>query len=1493
MGKSFRQLFASIILIFFTWNSVFAWNIDSNDKWAWWSQMGWINFWTSTWNVDVTSSSITWYAWSTMYGWINLAPTMAWVTNTCDGELAWYAWSGMFGYISFSGATIDGNGYFQWQATTPSNGNIVFRGTNFRLKTSWVPTCDSTSLLHISAPLTGALLTDNTPTVSWTWATPGSQVIITWPNLQTCTAIAGGGGNWTCDISPLLAEWINKISATEVLSNGNALPSKVISVIVDSQSPLAPTIIDVDWDTSSLYYTNDTTPSVTGTGEINSVITLTTSTGVLLWTGLVDGSGNWTISPSKTLPEWSNQLNVTSTDITWNVSPITQVDIIIDTILPNTPTIANPTNGLLTNDNTPIINGTGEPWTAFVIKDATWSIIWTWIVDGGGNYSFTPTISLPDGSNTLNVTLVDASWNESTAATTIFTVDTLAPTPLTIITPINTSVTNDNTPILTGSWEANTIFEVRDGSANFLWTGTVDVSGNYIFTPISALPEWLNTYSVTLSDGVNTTWPITSTFTIDTVAPWVPVLQTVWWDSTSPYATNDSTPTIVWIWEVWAVVSIISSTWVVLWTGTVDGSGSWSIIPTNPLAEWINNLTIQQIDVAWNISLGVPFSVNIDSIAPLTPTIVSAGWDIISPYGTNDSIPTLTGTGTSWDIITIKNSIGTVLWTGIIDWSGNWSVDLNPALPDGTHILDITETDSFGNISPVRTINLAVDTVAPNVPVVTSAGWDTTAPYVSNDNTPAILWTGEVWAVVSILSSTWMILWTWTVQSDGSWNISPISALPEWTNNLIVHQTDVAGNTSSDVPVSIDIDSIAPVAPTVLTIWWDSMSPYATNDTTPTITGTWVTWDIISVLDSTGTLLWTGMVDGSGNWSIITSPAFTDGTYVLSITETDSFGNVSPSNSANIVIDTITPLSPVLSTVWWDSTSPYITNDTTPLITWTGEINSVIILTTSTGIVLWTGLVDGSGNWSIILANPLSEWIQTLSATSKDAAWNTSSITNIPFTVNISIPSTPTITAVTNDTLSPYITNDSTPTITGTGTPNTQFIIKNTSWVVLWTGLIDGSGNFTFTLSSSLSDWIHNLIIISKNEAGSVSGTTALPITIDTIAPVIPSLLTPSSSNGEAVSSFPTVSWIWEVGAIITVTSWTWLILGITVVDGNGTWSLIPSTSLPIWLNSLLAYQTDAAWNISPITSRYFEVSNISNWSSSSGWGGGWAWNGNTKISDKWTFSTNLAILAPNNITSSPTQSQNDSQSDKNSSTNTSWSNSNNSDSSNQPNNSERPMTKTIDGLKKSYILKNDFRSCQVIDNLNDTSYLPDYPTKFKDLSQTSFVDDIIQMEKVWIIDGNSETLFQPTRSITRAEFLKILLKSHCYEYQNQDTSFVEFTDLEKDSWQSKVTKKAFSLGIIDGDIDNNWKKIFRPNDRVSKAEAIKMLINMWLLQIGEAYKTSYSDVYKTWYEKYVADGEYLGIVNAENDSYVYNPDSFTVRDEMIHMTMKLLRLYR
>ena len=130
-------------------------NIDAVDKWAWGTNVGWINFRPTHGGVTVYDDHLEGYAWGENIGWIRLgthtggsphtyANTAAdnyGVNNDGNGNLSGYAWGTNVGWINFNpthgGVTIDlANGRFDGYAWGENVGWIHFKGPGYNVAVS-------------------------------------------------------------------------------------------------------------------------------------------------------------------------------------------------------------------------------------------------------------------------------------------------------------------------------------------------------------------------------------------------------------------------------------------------------------------------------------------------------------------------------------------------------------------------------------------------------------------------------------------------------------------------------------------------------------------------------------------------------------------------------------------------------------------------------------------------------------------------------------------------------------------------------------------------------------------------------------------------------------------------------------------------------------------------------------------------------------------------------------------------------------------------------------------------------------------------------------------------------------------------------------------------------------------------------------------------------------------------------------------------------------
>ena len=107
---SFGLAVAAVALLLPLTSLAAAGSIDSANKYAWGSGIGWVNFNPMNGNVSVSDAGLSGSAWSENYGWINLNPTASGVKNDGTGLLSGYAWGENTGYIDFSGVRINTQG---------------------------------------------------------------------------------------------------------------------------------------------------------------------------------------------------------------------------------------------------------------------------------------------------------------------------------------------------------------------------------------------------------------------------------------------------------------------------------------------------------------------------------------------------------------------------------------------------------------------------------------------------------------------------------------------------------------------------------------------------------------------------------------------------------------------------------------------------------------------------------------------------------------------------------------------------------------------------------------------------------------------------------------------------------------------------------------------------------------------------------------------------------------------------------------------------------------------------------------------------------------------------------------------------------------------------------------------------------------------------------------------------------------------------------------
>ena len=172
----------------------------------------------------------------------------------------------------------------------------------------------------------------------------------------------------------------------------------------------------------------------------------------------------------------------------------------------------------------------------------------------------------------------------------------------------------------------------------------------------------------------------------------------------------------------------------------------------------------------------------------------------------------------------------------------------------------------------------------------------------------------------------------------------------------------------------------------------------------------------------------------------------------------------------------------------------------------------------------------------------------------------------------------------------------------------------------------------------------------------------------------------------------------------------------------------------------------------------------------------------------------------------------------------------------------------------------------------------------FEDVSRDRWsYDAILQMYQLGIVNGRSETVFDPTGNVTRAEFVKMLA---CFD--GVDTSVYSkcrFTDVSDKSVFAPYIEWAANNGIVYGVNSTS----FKPNDNITR-EQMAAIICRYAEYAGiklsdDIAAVSFTDAARI--AQYAAPSvtalQRAGIVNGAQNadgSYSYYPKSFTTREQ-------------
>ncbi|MBM7567176.1 Ig-like domain-containing protein [Paenibacillus sacheonensis] len=167
----------------------------------------------------------------------------------------------------------------------------------------------------VASPDEGQSMSDATPTVSG-MAEANSTVTIVLDGADAGTTTAASGGGWTWTPGTALADGTHTVSTRATDAAGNtSSASAAITFTVDQTLPGVPVITAPAAGES----TTDTTPTVSGTAEGNTAVTVILD-GTDSGTTTAEADGDWTLTPGTALAEGAHTVSARTKDAVGNMS---------------------------------------------------------------------------------------------------------------------------------------------------------------------------------------------------------------------------------------------------------------------------------------------------------------------------------------------------------------------------------------------------------------------------------------------------------------------------------------------------------------------------------------------------------------------------------------------------------------------------------------------------------------------------------------------------------------------------------------------------------------------------------------------------------------------------------------------------------------------------------------------------------------------------------------------------------------------------------------------------------------------------------------------------------------------------------------------------------------------------------------------------------------------------------------------------------------------
>ena len=656
-------------------------------------------------------------------------------------------------------------------------------------------------------------------------------------------------------------------------------------------------------------------------------------------------------------------------------------------------------------------------------------------------------------------------------------------------------------------------------------------------------------------------------------------------------------------------------------TATTDSIGIWSCLSTVAFTPGIYALTaISTLGDIKQVSSSISCVIIEHTLD--TPVVVSPyNNEVLSITGAS-ILPTITGTASPNTSIIVKKN-GNPICTTTTNSIGVWSCVSTVAFTPGTYALSVTSSLGSQTKDSASISCVIIQYIPPPPPACTPPTLNTLSDLTLSCNSKTISdiyisGSGSAWATVTVTTASGIVVASSVVNGSGSWwatssyqfavgTYTLTATATLWNVTVIGASRTFTVRPATNCTPSHTPPYIAPVSNITLAC--------GTTATSINLSGTGTPGATVTVRNSSNIPLGSALVGTGGSWTLTPSSTFPTGTLILSVSSelpgtTSLLGNTttfSISAPTNCTSACTPPTLNTLSDLTLSCNSKTISDI---YISGSGTVWATVTVTTATGVVVASSVVNGSGSWWATSSYAFWSGSHTLTATATLGAvtviGGSRTFTVLPAPNCAPTHIAPTILSVANSTLSCAYTSDGR-TFSGSGTPGATITLRNASGTVLGSSTTVGSnGTWAFAYSPFYAG-NHAVRVESTLGTSTIIGNTAFFIVspATNCTPVQnPPYIAPISNITLACGNTATsvsLTGTGTPGSTVTVKNSSGASLMTALVDSNGnwsgtTWSLLPAGNYTLSVSSAL-WSSTIRWNtitltISPATNCGWPINN-------------------------------------------------------------------------------------------------------------------------------------------------------------------------------------------------------------------------------------------------------------------------------------------------------------